>query len=84
MKYKVYILFSRLLNKYYVGFTGENEDERLRKHNCEHKGFTGSTNDWEIVYLEFFEEKSAAMLREKVIKKWKSRRLIEELIKSSR
>ena len=46
----VYILFSQPAEKYYVGFTGDYLDERLRRHNSEHKGFTGQAGDWEVVY----------------------------------
>jgi len=83
-EFKVYILYSKNIDRYYVGYTGDVLEERLRRHNCEHKGFTGSAHDWEVVYLEFFKDKSLALQREKEIKKWKSRMLIEELIKSSR
>ena len=38
--YHVYILYSKLLNRYYIGST-ENIESRLRKHNTNHKGFTG-------------------------------------------
>ncbi|HNQ67232.1 MAG TPA: GIY-YIG nuclease family protein [Bacteroidales bacterium] len=82
--FKVYILYSKKLDRYYIGYTGDFLEERLRRHNCEHKGFTGSANDWKIVYFEIFEEKSLAMIREKKIKSWKSRKQIEEIIKSSR
>ncbi|WP_333908728.1 GIY-YIG nuclease family protein [Marinigracilibium pacificum] len=41
MKYHSYILYSRILDKYYVGHTGDLLTERLRKHNSNHKGFTG-------------------------------------------
>ncbi|MBK9670737.1 MAG: GIY-YIG nuclease family protein [Bacteroidetes bacterium] len=37
----VYILFSSLANKYYVGYTGDKLSTRLQKHNSNHKGFTG-------------------------------------------
>ena len=46
MIFKVYILFSQLKNKYYVGFTGDDLNKRIRKHNSDHKGFTGKTGDW--------------------------------------
>ena len=36
-----YILFSAPADKFYVGHTNESLDERLRKHNTGHKGFTG-------------------------------------------
>jgi hypothetical protein len=32
-------LFSEKRNKYYVGSTGDPLDERLRKHNTNHRGF---------------------------------------------
>ncbi len=77
--YYTYILFSKIKNKYYVGSTS-NMEERIRKHNSNHKGFTGKTNDWELVYTEEFNAITDALSREKQIKKWKSRILIEKLI----
>ena len=72
----VYILFSEILNKFYIAFTG-NLNARITRHNQGGGSFTGKTNDWEIVYTEEFEEKSQAMRREKQIKGWKSRIMIE-------
>jgi len=80
--WKVYILFSPTLNKYYVGYTGDNLEERLRKHNSNHKGYTGGLGDWKMVYEENFELKEIASQREKQIKAWKSRKMIEKLIDS--
>ena len=80
MQYTVYILFSLHRNKYYVGFTGDTLDERVRKHNSNHEGFTGHIGDWELVYFELFDTKDEAMTREKQIKNWKSRKMIEKLI----
>ncbi len=78
--FSLYILFSERKNKYYVGFTGDILNERLRRHNSNHKGFTGRIPDWKIVYKEEFLNKKDAMQREKTIKKWKSRNMIEKLI----
>jgi putative endonuclease len=75
-----YILFSATLNKYYVGSTGDMLEERIRKHNVNHKGFTGGIGDWELKYAETYETKTEALKRENAIKKWKSRKLIEKLI----
>ncbi len=75
----VYILYSKALDRYYVGST-TNINERLRRHNSNHKGFTGKSSDWEIVHQEIFDEKREALKREKQIKSWKSRKAIEELI----
>ena len=74
-----YILYNKIRNKYYVGSTS-NLVERLKKHNTNHSGFTGDTGDWIIVWKQFFENKSDAMKKEKQIKSWKSRMLIEKLI----
>ena len=80
--FTVYILFSEKLNKFYIGFTGD-LNSRIVRHNQGGKSFTGKTNDWKIVYSEEFEEKTAAMSREKQIKGWKSRKMIEKLIQSN-
>ena len=80
MTYTVYILYSLSKDKYYIGFTGDDIYERVRKHNSNHQGFTGHTGDWKLVYSELFETKDAAMNREKQIKNWKSRKMIEKLI----
>ncbi len=58
--------------------------DRLRKHNSNHKGFTGKIGDWEIVYSENFISKSLAYARERQVKKWKSRIAIERLIRESK
>ena len=75
-----YILYSKSKNKYYIGATCDNLEERLRKHNSNHKGFTGNTSDWLIAYFESFDDKEAAFNREKELKAWKSRSRIEKLI----
>jgi putative endonuclease len=80
MPYTVYILFSKLKNKYYIGYTGDALQARLTKHNSNHKGFTGGINDWVVVYFECFNDIIQAVKREKQIKNWKSRKMIEKLI----
>ena len=79
MPYHFYILFSDKADKYYIGHTSQLE-ERLRKHNSNHKGFTGKYNDWKVVYTEAFETKSDAYARERQVKNWKNRSRITELI----
>jgi putative endonuclease len=56
--------------------------ERLKKHNTNHAGFTGHVGDWCIVWFEVFEAKKDAMLKERQIKNWKSRVMLEKLISS--
>lgn len=83
MSYIVYILYSSLKDKYYIGYTSDEIDERIRKHNTNHKGFTGGAGDWELKYSEVLNTKEEAKKREIQIKKWKSRKLIELLISKS-
>lgn len=78
---KFYILYSEKLDRYYIGSTGDDINERLRRHNSNHKGFTGRASDWIIMYTENFETKALAGQRERDVKKWKSRKLVEKLIK---
>ena len=68
-----YILYSKILDQYYIGHTGEDLEERLRKHLSNHKGFTAKVKDWTIVYYETFEDKSTAYQRELKLKYWKSK-----------
>ncbi len=51
-----------------MGYTGDELTNRVKKHNTNHKGFTGNTGDWELKYAEPFDTKSDAMKREKEIK----------------
>ncbi|SER07153.1 putative endonuclease [Pedobacter rhizosphaerae] len=71
-------MFSASLNKYYIGYT-HNLDERFSKHLSAHDGFTAKAKDWKIVYTETFPDKQSAATREKQIKKWKSKKMIELL-----
>jgi len=80
MNCHTYILYSKTLDKYYIGHTCMALEERLKKHNTNHKGFTGRTSDWEVAYFETFETKQEAYTRERQIKSKKSRTYIEQLI----
>jgi putative endonuclease len=78
-----YILYSLTKNTYYIGFTGDVMAERLRKHNSNHKGFTGGTGDWVVKYTEVYQTKHEATQRERQVKNWKNRKLIEKLVGSA-
>jgi len=80
MNYYLYILFSSSFDKFYIGHTS-NIEERIRKHNTNHKGYTGKKNDWSLVYSEEYNTKEEAYAREREIKAWKSRVKILSLIK---
>ena len=78
--YKVYIIYSNSIDKYYVGYTSE-IDRRINEHNRIKGKFTDRGIPWKIVYTENFKDKKEAMKREAEIKAKKSRRYIESLIK---
>ncbi len=79
MPYSVYILHSLTKDKFYIGYTAD-LSARIIRHNQKSKGFTGSTNDWILVYQEEFNLQIEAIQREKQIKSWKSKIKIKELI----
>jgi len=74
----VYILFSPIINRYYVGYTSMQLEERLNRHNTNHKGFTGRANDWKSVYNQAYTDKSEAIKMEKRIKKRGAKRFVED------
>jgi putative endonuclease len=83
MSFHCYILYSSSLDKFYIGHTGDELSERLRRHNSNHKGFTGRNTDWQIVYKEESETKTLAYAREREIKGWKSKERIRKLVSGS-
>ena len=82
MPYTVYILHSLTRDKYYIGYTADLAT-RIIRHNQKSKGFTGSTNDWILVYQEEFNSQREAIQREEKIKNWKSKIKILELIQKN-
>jgi putative endonuclease len=74
-----YILFSKKLNKYYIGAC-VNLDRRLYEHNIGHSKFTSTGIPWKVVYTEEYPILTEAKKRESQIKKMKSRKFIEDLI----
>jgi len=82
MAFTTYILYSKTIDKYYIGYTSDMA-ARLLRHNQKSKGFTGKVNDWKLKYQEYFKTKEEAYSRERVLKSWKSRKKIIELIAGS-
>ena len=75
-----YILYSQKLNKYYVGAC-TNMQRRLYEHNIGHSTFTKTGMPWELKYTKEFALLPEAKQFELKIKKMKSRKYIEQLIK---
>jgi putative endonuclease len=78
----LYILFSKKLNKYYIGAC-INLDRRIYEHSIGHSKFTSKGTPWRLVHQETFDDLTAAKQRESQIKKMKSRKYIEALIAST-
>jgi putative endonuclease len=76
----VYILYSKKINKYYVGACID-FDRRFYEHNLGHSKFTSTGKPWELVYKEEWDDLVLAKQRELKIKKMKSRIYIQELIR---
>jgi len=79
MKYFTYILYSKNLDKFYIGHTN-NIEQRIKKHLTNHKGFTAKAKDWKLVFHKEFLSKKQAYALERKIKSWKSKAKIKQLI----
>ena len=75
----VYIIYSKKIDRYYVGYTDDLE-WRLERHNSGWGKYTRRGVPWKLKYTESFERKTEAIKREREIKKKKSRKYIEKLI----
>ena len=78
-----YIIYSKEIDQYYVGHTG-NLDDRIVRHTGSGSKATMKANDWMIVYKEHFVTRLEAYQREIEIKKKKSKKYIDRLISSVR
>ena len=80
----IYILYSKSINKFYVGSTELEPIERLELHLNKVYGndkFTSVANDWELFYQHLCTNVSQARLIENHIKKMKSKTYIQNLKK---
>jgi putative endonuclease len=79
--YTLYILYSKSIDSYYVGYTNSIE-RRLSEHNRKKGKYTDNGIPWQLAYAEEYNSKKEAMKREKLIKSRKSRSFIIDLINS--
>ena len=77
------MLFRSTADRYYVGQTDDPE-RRLNDHNSGISSYTSQAKDWEIVHLEKFNDRKAAIRRELEIKRKKSRKYVEWISGKSR
>jgi len=79
--FTLYILYSKSLDRYYVGYTNDLE-RRIDEHNRKKGKFTDTGIPWKLVHTELYSTKKEAMAREKYIKSRKSKSFILEIINS--
>ncbi len=79
MGYWLYILKSKVSDKYYIGISQEPE-VRLHYHNTLETGFTSRYRPWGIVFVKEYPTKEGARKIETKIKKWKSRVMVEKIL----
>ena len=75
----VYILYSKIADKYYIGQT-EDIDQRIVIHNLRRNL---GMHDWQLKYFENYETRSEVVRRESDIKSKKRRAYLEHLISSA-
>ena len=70
MQFFVYILESDR-GRHYIGFTS-NLQERIKKHNAKHKGFTATSETWKVIIFIETKTKKEAMELERKSKSFKN------------
>ncbi|MBX4186988.1 MAG: GIY-YIG nuclease family protein [Candidatus Doudnabacteria bacterium] len=66
--YYVYILQSQKDQSYYTGFTMNNVEERLAKHNSNEVKYSSTKSPYKLVWYCFFQDKDMALAFEKYLK----------------
>ncbi len=80
MEFVTYVLLSPSTGRIYIGYTSDLIN-RMASHNVfDKKGYTLRYRPWMVIHVEFFEQKSDAMLREKWFKSGVGRDYIKRAI----
>jgi len=69
--------------RHYVGSTGRSPQLRLAEHNAGLSRWTRTHGPWSLVYQETYDDKNAALGREKFLKTGAGRRIRDVLIAST-
>jgi putative endonuclease len=83
MSYQLYILQSESTSRYYVGQT-QDFQKRLAYHNANYSKALRNRGPLRLVYSEGYATRAEAVRRERQIKSWKDRAMIERLVDASR
>ena len=83
MPFFLYILQSESTGRFYIGQT-EHVSERVAYHNAGYSKSLKNRGPWKLVFHEEHATRSSAVRRERQIKGWKDRAMIERLLSASR
>ena len=83
MKYYVYIIESQKDKSFYIGYT-QGLAKRIADHNGGRGKYSSKKIPWELKYSEEFNTKKEAITRERVMKKWKSKKYIDRFISKAK
>jgi putative endonuclease len=79
--FTVYVLYSAVYNKIYIGFTSDLQVRFLFHNQISKRGWTVRYRPWIVCYTEEFSSKTDAMRREKELKTARGRDFIWEKIR---
>jgi putative endonuclease len=83
MPFFLYILQSQSTSRFYIGQT-QHIDERVAYHNANYSKSLKNRGPWQLVYREEYATRAEAVQRERQLKSWKDRRMIQRLVSASR
>jgi putative endonuclease len=83
MTFHLYVLQSQSTGRYYIGQT-QGLEERVSYHNANYSKSLRNRGPWLLVYKEEYPTRVEALRRERQIKSWKDRAMIERLVSASR
>lgn len=81
--YVVYVLYSLIHDKIYIGQTEDIERRMLEHNNGLLSVYSKRYKPWELIYTEEYPTRAEAMKREKQLKSQKGREFIWKLIKEN-
>jgi putative endonuclease len=83
MPFYTYILYSKKIDRYYIG-SSANLQDRIKRHNQgRSKATKPGASDWTLVFSEEYPSRQEAVARELFIKRQKSRVFIKKLIRGA-
>ncbi|QQT27137.1 GIY-YIG nuclease family protein [Sphingobacterium spiritivorum] len=78
--FTVYVLYSVVYNKIYIGVTSDLPGRMLSHNELGTKGWTIRYRPWELLYTEEYATKSEALKREQELKSYQGRLFIRSLL----